>query len=102
MYAALTAVAVLERALREVPAEGAHHNLRQRIGENSVHLFPCSLNEIVGLHDVLRTFPLMAVRPVERARKLLFVAPTGRTQRDNHSTPQFMGVTVCGVDYNGL
>lgn len=44
----------------------------------------------------------MAVRPVERARKLLFVAPTGRTQRDNHSTPQFMGVTVCGVDYNGL
>lgn len=44
----------------------------------------------------------MAVRPVERARKLLFLVPTGRTQQDDQSTPQFMGVTVCGVDYNGL
>ena len=38
----------------------------------------------------------------ERARKLLFLAPTGQAQQDGQSIPQFMGVTVCGVDYNGL
>ena len=62
--------------------------------------------------NVLRTFPLMdqnareRTARIERARKLLFLAPpTGNKpskEKKRQSTPQFMGVTVCGVDYNGL
>eukprot|EP00455_Lapot_gusevi_P014545 TRINITY_DN17274_c0_g1_i9.p1 TRINITY_DN17274_c0_g1~~TRINITY_DN17274_c0_g1_i9.p1 ORF type:complete len:288 (+),score=8.95 TRINITY_DN17274_c0_g1_i9:67-930(+) len=44
---------ILEGALRQVTAEGAHHNLGQGVGEKGVELLPGSLNEVACLHEAV-------------------------------------------------